>query len=78
MTPAPTAEKGKVSPSTAGVLASNPRLAAKLPPSPPCSDPASSFRFAQEHGLPSKGSHRVGHDCSDLAAAAAAMPGELH
>ena len=25
-------------------------------------------------GLPSMGSHRVGHDCSDLAAAAAAVP----
>ena len=26
-------------------------------------------------GLPSMGSHRVGHDCSDLASAAAAMMG---
>ena len=26
----------------------------------------------EAHGLPSLGSHRVGHDCSDLAAAAAA------
>ena len=26
----------------------------------------------QPDGLPSMGSHRVGHDCSDLAAAAAA------
>lgn len=48
MTPAPTTEKGKVSLGTAGVLASNPRLAAKLPPPPPCSDPESSSRFAQE------------------------------
>ena len=27
---------------------------------------------AEPGGLPSMGSHRVGHDCSDLAAAAAA------
>ena len=27
-------------------------------------------------GLPSMGSHRVGHDCCDLAAAAAACPQE--
>ena len=27
---------------------------------------------AEPDGLPSMGSHRVGHDCSDLAAAAAA------
>ena len=29
-------------------------------------------------GLPSMGSHRVGHDCSDLAAAAAAAVLNLH
>ena len=28
---------------------------------------------AEPGGLPSKGSHRVGHDCSDLAAVAAAV-----
>ena len=28
-------------------------------------------------GLPSMGSHRVGHDWSDLAAAAAGVPGRL-
>ena len=32
----------------------------------------------EEHGrLPSMGSHRVGHDCSDLAAAAAAIPSHV-
>ena len=48
MTPDPAAEKGKVSPGTAAVLGSNPRLTAKFPPPPSCSDPASSFCFAQE------------------------------
>lgn len=43
MTPDPAAEKGKVSPGTAGVLDSNPRLAAKFPPPPSCSDAASAF-----------------------------------
>ena len=31
-------------------------------------------RDGEPGGLPSLGSHRVGHDCSDLAAAAAAVP----
>ena len=32
-------------------------------------------RMVEPGGLPSVGSHRVGHDCSDLAAAAAAAAG---
>ena len=36
--------------------------------------PGESQGRGQPGGLPSMGSHRVGHDCSDLAAAAAARP----